>query len=137
MEKSKIPHQKEVIMLMEAWLFFIGLLFGVIITLIAVYRLVISPLREKMERSIEQKRSLSVTYGKITEQFAPFMQSYPFHPENFRFIGSPIDGIQFEDDKIIFVEIKTNKSKLTPLQKRIKELVKRGKVEWFEFDIRS
>ncbi len=124
-------------MLMEAWLFFIGLLFGVIITLIAVYRLVISPLREKMERSIEQKRSLSVTYGKITEQFAPFMQSYPFHPENFRFIGSPIDGIQFEDDKIIFVEIKTNKSKLTPLQKRIKELVKRGKVEWFEFDIRS
>lgn len=124
-------------MLMEAWLFFIGLLFGVVITLIAVYRLVISPLREKMERSIEQKRSLSVTYGKITEQFAPFMQSYPFHPENFRFIGSPIDGIQFEDDKIIFVEIKTNKSKLTPLQKRIKELVKRGKVEWFEFDIRS
>ena len=124
-------------MLMEAWLFFIGLLFGVIITLIAVYRLVISPLREKMERSIEQKRSLSVTYGKITEQFAPFMQSYPFHPENFRFIGSPIDGIQFEDDKIIFVEIKTNKSKLSPLQKRIKELVKRGKVEWFEFDIRS
>jgi len=124
-------------MLMEAWLFFIGLLFGVIITLIAVYRLVISPLREKMERSIEQKRSLSVTYGKITEQFAPFMQSYPFSPENFRFIGSPIDGIQFEDDKIIFVEIKTNKSKLTPLQKRIKELVKRGKVEWFEFDIRS
>ena len=124
-------------MLMEAWLFFIGLLFGVIITLIAVYRLVISPLREKMERSIEQKRSLSVTYGKITEQFAPFMQSYPFHPENFRFIGSPIDGIQFEDDKIIFVEIKTNKSKLSPLQRRIKELVKRGKVEWFEFDIRS
>lgn len=124
-------------MLMEAWLFFIGLLFGVVITLIAVYRLVVSPLREKMERSIEQKRSLSVTYGKITEQFAPFMQSYPFHPENFRFIGSPIDGIQFEDDKIIFVEIKTNKSKLTPLQKRIKELVKRGKVEWFEFDIRS
>lgn len=124
-------------MLMEAWLFFIGLLFGVIITLIAVYRLVISPLREKMERSIEQKRSLSVTYGKITEQFAPFMQSYPFSPENFRFIGSPIDGIQFEDDKIIFVEIKTNKSKLSPLQKKIKELVKRGKVEWFEFDIRS
>lgn len=124
-------------MLMEAWLFFIGLLFGVIITLIAVYRLVISPLREKMERSIEQKRSLSVTYGKITEQFAPFMQSYPFSPENFRFIGSPIDGIQFEDDRIIFVEIKTNKSKLSPLQKKIKELVKRGKVEWFEFDIRS
>ena len=124
-------------MLMETWLFFIGLLFGVIITLIAVYRLVISPLREKMERSIEQKRSLSVTYGKITEQFAPFMQSYPFSPENFRFIGSPIDGIQFEDDKIIFVEIKTNKSKLSPLQKKIKELVKRGKVEWFEFDIRS
>ncbi|MCD6410827.1 MAG: endonuclease [Thermoplasmata archaeon] len=137
MEKFQISHQKEVIMLMETWLFFIGLLFGVIITLIAVYRLVISPLREKMERSIEQKRSLSVTYGKITEQFAPFMQSYPFSPENFRFIGSPIDGIQFEDDKIIFVEIKTNKSKLSPLQKKIKELVKRGKVEWFEFDIRS
>jgi len=85
---------------------------------------------------LQQKQSLSTIYGKLTEQFAPFMRSYPFSPENFRFIGSPIDGVQFEDDRIIFVDIKTNRSKLSPIQQRIKKLVKNKKIEWFEFYVR-
>ena len=123
-------------MLMEVWAFFIGLIFGMILALAIAYKSIISPLREKLTRTLEQKKSLSVTYGKLTEQFAPFMQAYPFPPENFRFIGSPVDGIQFENDRIIFVEIKTNKSKLTPTQKRIKDLIRKGKVEWFEFNVK-
>ncbi|MCK5112179.1 MAG: endonuclease, partial [Thermoplasmatales archaeon] len=50
-----------------------------------------------------------------------------------RFIGSPIDGVQFEDDQILFVEFKTDKSKLNAKQNKIKKLVKEGKVKWFEF----
>lgn len=118
------------------WVFLIGLIFGMITSLILVYRFLINPLREKMDRLAHEKISLSTTYGKITEQFAPFMRSYPFSPENFRFIGSPIDGIQFENDKILFVEFKTNRSKLSKEQKRIKELVRNKKVDWFEFHIR-
>ena len=118
------------------WVFFIGVLSGIIAGLILIYRTVIIPLRNRIDEILHQKQSLSTTYGKITEQFAPFMKSYPFSPENFRFIGSPIDGIQFEDDRILFVEFKTNRSKLSKEQKRIKDLVKNKRVEWFEFHIR-
>lgn len=121
--------------LIYIWIFFIGAICGLMVGLILVYRLVISPLRERMDRLIQQKQSLSVTYGRLTEQFAPFMSSYPFSPEKFRFIGSPIDGLQFEDDKIIFVEFKTNRSRLSRDQDRIKKLIKDKKVEWFEFHI--
>jgi len=115
------------------WVFFIGAIFGLILGLIFIYRVAVSPLRRKIEELIQQKQSLSTVYGKITEQFAPFMKSYPFSPENFRFIGSPVDGVQFERDKIIFVEIKTNTSKLSKEQKRIRKLVQDKRVEWFEF----
>jgi predicted Holliday junction resolvase-like endonuclease len=117
-------------------LFWIGMIVGIIIASILIYKAVIIPLRRKMERLLQQKRSLSATYGKLTEQFAPFMQSYPFSPENFRFIGSPVDGIQFEEDRIIFVEVKTNRSKLSGIQQRVKRLIKNKKVEWFEFYVR-
>ncbi|MCD6468224.1 MAG: endonuclease [Thermoplasmata archaeon] len=119
--------------LMVLWVFLFGVVFGIIAGLILVYRGIVSPLRKRFETLRQQKQSLSTVYGRITEQFAPFMESYPFSPQNFRFIGSPVDGIQFEDDRIVFVEFKTNKSRLTSLQQRIKRLIKDKRVEWFEF----
>lgn len=118
------------------WVFFIGILFGLFVGLFFVYKVAVTPLRSKVEELTQQKQSLSTTYGKITEQFAPFMKSYPFPPQNFRFIGSPIDGVQFEDDRIIFVEFKTNKAALSKEQRRIKKLVENKKVEWFEFHLK-
>ncbi|MCX6807037.1 MAG: endonuclease [Candidatus Berkelbacteria bacterium] len=81
------------------------------------------------------KRSLSTKYGKMTEQFLPFMEHYPYEPSNFRFIGTPIDGIQFEDDCVVFVEFKVNKSNLSEKQRKIKELIENKKVDWQEFKI--
>lgn len=78
------------------------------------------------------KKSMSVKYGKMTEQFIPFLDSYPYSKENFRFIGTPIDGVQFEDDKIIFVEFKTGDSRLSARQESIKGLVENKKVEFRE-----
>ncbi len=93
--------------------------------------------REQLTTLDSQKRSQSTVYGKTTEQFAPFMERYPFNSQHFRFIGTPIDGLQFEDDKVIFVEIKAGRNAgLSPNQERIKRLIQDGKVEWFEFSIR-
>jgi predicted Holliday junction resolvase-like endonuclease len=69
-----------------------------------------------------QKSSLSSKYGKMTEQFMPFLKDYPYDPQNFRFLGSPIDGIQFEEDKIILVEFKTANSRLSEKQRHIADL---------------
>ena len=82
-----------------------------------------------------RKASLSSRYGKMTEQFMPFLKNYPYLPENFRFIGSPIDGIQFEDDKIVLIEFKTATSQMSEKQKHIAELTWQKKVEFKEIRI--
>jgi len=79
-----------------------------------------------------QKSSLSSKYGKMTEQFMPFLKDYPYDPQNFRFLGSPIDGVQFNEDKIVFIEFKTANSRLSDKQRLIAELVLQKKIEFEE-----
>jgi predicted Holliday junction resolvase-like endonuclease len=61
------------------------------------------------------------------------MDAYPYDAQRFRFLGTPIDGVQFEDDRIVFVEFKANRSQLSPGQRRIKRLIAEGQVYWEEF----
>lgn len=93
----------------------------------------IRQLSERLDAADFQQRSLSTTYGRITEQWFPLMDQYPYDPQGFRFLGTPIDGVQFEDDRIVFVEFKTNKSQLSKLQKHYRELVEAGEVYFEEF----
>ncbi len=111
--------------------------FGIlIVVLIIVLFFVLSKffsLQKDFEELRFAKQSQSVKYGQLSEQWIPFSEKFPFNPQNFRFIGKPIDGLCFEDDKIVFVEIKTNTSSLSEIQKRIKRLVEEKKIEWLEF----
>lgn len=66
---------------------------------------------------------------------APFFTEWPYDPNNFRFLGNPIDGISFNQDEVIFVEIKTGKSRLSNSQKLVKQLVKDGKVSFATFRV--
>jgi Predicted secreted endonuclease distantly related to archaeal Holliday junction resolvase len=92
-----------------------------------------SRLRAELDDEEYRRQSLSTTYGRITEQWFPLMEAYPYDPQEFRFLGSPVDGVQFEEDRIVFVEFKANKSRLSEKQKRIKRLVEAGEVYWEEF----
>jgi predicted Holliday junction resolvase-like endonuclease len=83
-----------------------------------------------------QKQSLSTKYGKITEQFLPFLDAFPHDPSGFRFIGSPIDGIQFEEDQIIFYEFKSGGSRLTQKQNQIKKIINDGNIYFKEIYLR-
>lgn len=80
-----------------------------------------------------RQRSISASYGRITEQWFPLMDKYPYDSANFRFLGTPVDGVQFEEDKIVFVEFKSRKAELSTQQRRLKQLVQAGKVTWEEF----
>jgi len=80
-----------------------------------------------------RQRSLSASYGRITEQWFPLMDGYPYDAAGFRFLGTPVDGVQFEEDRIVFIEFKSNTSELSTQQKRLKRLVQAGKVSWEEF----
>jgi predicted Holliday junction resolvase-like endonuclease len=110
----------------------------VAIGLLAILLILYRRLWKAFQRMAFDKRSLSSRYGKLTEQFIPFMKDYPYDEQNFRFIGSPIDGVQFEDDKIVFMEFKAGESsKLTERQRRIRDLVKNGRVRFEEFSVRE
>jgi len=89
----------------------------------------------KLSDSEFKKRSQSTLYGKISEQFLPFMKTYPYESKSFRFLGSPIDGVQFEEDKIILIEFKSAGGKLSKRQREIRYLVAQNKVVFQEIKI--
>lgn len=121
---------------MEPLLYLSAMVIALALALVVVVRIYadrVSKLKERLRELESSKQSLSTVYGRITEQWAPFMAGYPHDPRQFRFLGSPVDGIQFEDDRIVFVEFKANGSRLTPREQRIRQLVEEKKVEWLEF----
>jgi predicted Holliday junction resolvase-like endonuclease len=119
--------------LMLFWIFLIGIIVGVIGGITLVYKAAVSPLHTKIATLTSEQQSLATTYGKIPKHISPFMDNYPYSLQNFRFIENPVDGIQFNDDGILFVAFKTDTSQLTPTQNRIKTLIQNKKISWYEF----
>ena len=119
--------------LMLFWMFLIGIIVGILGGITLVYKTAVSPLHTKIDELKSEEHSPSSTYGKTPEHFAPFMKNYPYETQNFRFIGNPIDGIQFNDDEILFIEFTSNTSKRTQTKNKIKKLIENRKIEWFEF----
>jgi len=87
------------------------------------------------EKLLSQKKSSEVRLGQISENLAPFLKNFKYDPKRCHFLGNPIDYIIFEDDKIVFLEIKSGESKLSQSQKNIKELIIKGKVEFAQMRI--
>ena len=109
------------------------LLFISILFLLYYYKRKTEFYKKLYENEKSKKTSLTVKHGKLLEHFIPWIKKlFPYPPERFRFIGDPIDGILFGDDKILFLEFKTGGSKLNQRQKQIKSLVERKKIEWEE-----
>ena len=92
-------------------------------------------LKEKYNKELHFRKSSEVRLGKIGENLAPFVKGWPWDPKDFRFLGNPVDGVQFNDDEVIFIEIKTGKARLSKSQKYFKDLVKAGKVSFVTFKI--
>ena len=112
-------------------------LLALVLLLLAAMLLLYRKVQAQNRVLVSRNQSLSTRYGKMTEQFMPFLKDYPYDGRNFRFLGSPVDGIQFEDDRIVLVEFKTGDSRLSEKQNRIKELVKKGRVFFEEIRIKT
>lgn len=92
-------------------------------------------LQGKYATLMNQKKSSEVRLGQIGEHVAPFLHDWPWESKDFRFLGNPVDGVQFNEDEVIFVEIKTGKSQLSKNQRVIRDLIKEGKIRWAVFRI--
>ena len=83
-------------------------------------------------------RSQAVTAGKVYEQLVPLLPGFQFNPKDARFLGSPVDFVVFDGlctgdvKRVVFVEVKTGASDLTPRERRVRDAVRNAQVEWLE-----
>lgn len=138
-------------------LLLIALLIAIVFAIIFAYkyRSVRGQITEQVRREIEDwkrdyvpsirqdaiQRSQAVTLGKITEHFVPYLPDFSYNPKDARFIGSPIDFVVFDGlnemdvRKVVFVEVKTGTSALSTKQRRIRDAIRSGNVEWIELHL--
>ncbi len=82
------------------------------------------------------QRSFAVKRGKIVEQLAPYLQNFPYDPQDARFIGNPVDFIVFDglsegkDVNIVFVEVKSGKAGLNENERKIREAVEKKRIRY-------
>ena len=109
------------------------LFYSVLLTVIFIITInQYNKLKSKITNLDSNLRSNAVKQGLTLEQWIPISENYPWDHRNFRFLGDPIDGIQFEDNKILLVEFKSGNSRMSNKQKAIQQLVENGKVEFIE-----
>ncbi len=85
---------------------------------------------ENNKTILSQKKSSETRMGQMTENIVPFLEAFPYDPKNAHFLGQPIDFVVFDydDGKIVFVEVKTGNAKESARQKLIKNIIKSGRV---------
>jgi predicted Holliday junction resolvase-like endonuclease len=110
---------------------FIGVVLAFIVT-VSVSVVVIRSLLKDGSQLRSKIRSMSTKHGMMAEQFLPYYKDFPGDPQKFKFLGAPVDGILFEEDKIVIIEFKTGKSQLSATQRKIRKLTKEGKVYFKE-----
>jgi predicted Holliday junction resolvase-like endonuclease len=107
-----------------------------IIGLVIIWRLMskkVRQLKSELKKSAFAIKSAYIKFGKTFEHFAPFTKDFTQEEKNgFIFLGCPIDGVIFGQDKIKFIEIKTGEAQLSAKQRKIKEMINQGKVEFME-----
>jgi len=84
----------------------------------------------------------AVNIGLILERLAPCLVGFPFKKNDCRSLFDPIDYVVFEGlskenlvNRITFVEIKTGNSRLTSIQRDIRNAVEDGQVSWKTYKV--
>lgn len=121
----------------------VGLAIGVVTTLLlaTIYLLRWKARYTKAMRQDAVQRSLAVTLGKVYEQLVPYLPQFAFNPKDARFLGTPVDFIVFDGlsdgdvRRIVFVEVKTASSDLSTRERRVRDAVRAGQVEWSELRV--
>ena len=102
--------------------------------------------RAEVKKQKSRAASAHTSKGQILEKWTPFL-THPeieenWEPKDWSFMGNPLDYIVWEwyedpelnevQGRIVFLDVKAAQSQLTTKQRRIRDLVKAGRVEWRE-----
>jgi predicted Holliday junction resolvase-like endonuclease len=117
----------------------LGLAFGLLLA--AIYVLWWRLRYTRAVRRDAVQRSEAVTVGKVSEQLLPFFPEFGFNPRDARFLGTPVDLLVFDGlaegrcARVVFVEVKTRSSSLSPRERLVRDAIRAGRVEWLELRI--
>ena len=105
---------------------------------------------EKLDKISKQAiaKSKTVIRGKISEEFAPLFEGFPYQMSDCKFSGQPIDYLIFKgmsglrDDKegeieIIFADVKSGNAALTSVQRKIRDAIKNQRVRFEIWNIKD
>lgn len=109
-------------------------------------REVLAETREEVKKQKGRAASAHTSKGQILEKWTPFLTHSEIEPhwkpEDWSFMGNPLDYIVWEwyedrelnevQGRIVFLDVKAAKSQLSTKQRRIRDLVKAGRIEWRE-----
>ncbi len=91
-------------------------------------------LRKERQKSV--KKSRSVILWESYETLAPFMQDINYHPKDMNFLWKWVDYVIFDGlsnwnlKQIVFLEIKTGKSRQNLNEKQIEKIIKDKKIKY-------
>jgi predicted Holliday junction resolvase-like endonuclease len=99
----------------------------------------------RIEASLQ--RSRAVLRGQMVEHLVPMFDEFTFgHMADARFLGKPVDFIVFDGyteakagtidrlREIVFIDVKTGKSRLSPVERCIRDCVETGRVRLVVID---
>jgi predicted Holliday junction resolvase-like endonuclease len=94
---------------------------------------------ERARRTRAVKQSRSTHLGFISEQLAPLLPGFRYSPKDVQWIGGTVDAVvwnHLEDGgevEIVFLDVKTGRSRLTERQRRIRDAITWRRVAFEEY----
>lgn len=116
---------------------FIAVSMGLIVAVLALvvtirlYSDKVGKLRDELRAASAARQDAARERDAMRAQWAPVLARYPFDPAGYRHVGGFVDGIQLEEDRIVFVAF-TGGAPLAPAAQRTRDLVRAGRVDWVE-----
>jgi len=106
----------------------------------------IQTLKNEVRHQKGRAQSAHSSKGQILEKWTPFLNheqiDEAWKPEDWSFLGNPLDYVVWEwykdkektmaEGQVVLLDVKAAKSQLTTKQRRIRDLIKAGRVEWRE-----
>lgn len=135
-------------MSLEVWVLFIGYgVFMVVFGIVFGYVIARYKFFKEFEEVIKRERKMAINFsravikGKVSEQIFPLTPFFNYNLSDARFLGSPVDYIVFNGysnsakdnpyiSEVIFIEVKTGKSQLSPMELAIKEAIDNKRVRF-------
>ena len=98
-------------------------------------------LLDAQKRSVNTSRA--VLKGKMAEQLAPIMPEFRYLPSDAKFLGDPVDYVEFdgytdfrdgdgvaEDIEVVLIDIKSGGARLSKGQQAIAQAIREGRVRF-------